>query len=274
MKKNNWNNSRENAPAFAGVILLILGGIWLLRELNINLPYWLVQPYTFLIGIGIYLGAKKNFQPPFGWVIPLAIGVCWMVANVFNVNIWRFGFPVALIGAGAYIVINALNGKKIIDNPTTDFQKKTDEVDDIQIVDETITDTNTVPSSSTADATFANQTNTTYTDDIINTTAVFSGVKKMVTSKNFKGGEIIAILGGSDINLTFADMQSPAVLDVTVLMGGVTIIVPQGWQIKNNITSILGGVEERRPHPIATDDKKILVLKGTVIMGGVDVRNY
>jgi Cell wall-active antibiotics response 4TMS YvqF len=279
MKNKNYNYQNENAPALAGIILLILGGIWLLSEMNIHLPHWLVQPYTFLIGAGIYLGAKKNFRAPFGWLIPLGIGVCWMVANVFHINIWRFGFPVALIAAGAYIIINAINKPKVMDTTNPSFQKKTTDYDDITIVEESTTGTFDPASSASTyqeSTTTKNTDHTTnaYTDDTINTTAIFSGVKKMVTSKNFKGGDIVAVLGGTDLNLTFADIQSPAVLDVMVMMGGVQIIIPQGWEVKNNITSILGGVEVRVPHPIATTDKKVLVLKGTVIMGGVDIRNF
>ena len=47
-------------------------------------------------------------------------------------------------------------------------------------------------------------------DDIIDSTYIFSGTKKVILSKNFKGGDIVNIFGGCEIDLTQADMTTPA----------------------------------------------------------------
>jgi hypothetical protein len=287
MSNQNKKYSKENAPAFAGVILLIIGFIWLLGEMNVHIPSWLIQPYMFMIGIGIYLGIKRNFQAPFGWMIPLGIGACWLVGDLFDVNVWRFGFPVALIGAGIFIIINGFGKKKQL--PTTNLYSDpiVDRKDDIAITENIFEDDDVQKENATAtniNATEPQNTSTTneynaaaneqYNDDVLDAVALFSGIDKMITSKKFKGGDVVAVMGGVDINLTFADIQAPVILDVTVIMGGLKIIVPAGWEVKNNIVSILGGVEERRPPMMPNEDKKLLILKGTVIMGGVDIRNY
>jgi predicted membrane protein len=271
--KKYYQQQKENAPALAGIILLIIGGIWLLGELHIRLPFWLLKPYTLLIGIGLYLGAKRNFQAPFGWMVPLGIGICWVVSNLFGVNLWKFGFPLALIGAGIYIVINAYAKPKVDPLFTNDDDKKKDEflteiplMDNANIAQEE-------PSFTTTE-TIEPNAHHAYDDNVINATGIFSGIKKTINSKNFKGGDITAVMGGVDINLSYADMPSPAVIDLTVMMGGVTLVIPSGWEVKNNVTCILGGVEERRPPIVNTGNKKILVLNGTVIMGGIDIRNY
>jgi hypothetical protein len=291
MSKNSSNfQNKQNAPAFAGIILLIIGFIWLLGEMNINLPNWVMQPYTFLIGIGIYLGAKKNFQAPFGWMIPLGIGAFWMSGNLFNINVWRFGFPMALIGAGIFIIINGIGKKKELPPTNTiNYEPSSADNDNIAIANNAFGDddvqvdrtTATEPMNATEPQNNKDQTtaynaegNDQYNNDVLDATAIFSGIDKMVTSKKFKGGDIVAVMGGVDINLSFADIQSPVIIDVTIIMGGLKLIVPAGWEVKNNITSILGGVEERRPPMVPNEDKKLLVLKGTVIMGGVDIRNY
>jgi hypothetical protein len=287
-KESKFQN-KQNAPAFAGVILLIIGFIWLLGEMNINLPNWVMQPYTFLIGIGIYLGAKKNFQAPFGWLIPLGIGACWMVGNLFDVNVWRFGFPAALIGAGLYIILNGIGKKKdlpLTNNTNYETNNNTENeiaitdnsyIDDDEQVQKNATTTENIvssPKNAEPNTEYNSNANEQYNDDVLDATAIFSGIDKMITSKKFKGGDIVAVMGGVDINLSFADIQAPVVIDVTVIMGGLKLIVPAGWEVKNNIVSILGGVEERRPPMQHNEDKKLLVLKGTVLMGGVDIRNY
>jgi predicted membrane protein len=277
--RNIKNTPRENAPAIAGVILLIIGGIWLLNVLGVPFPKWLFRPYSVLAAIGIYLGAKKNFSAPFGWVIPLAISACLFTSEFFNFDLWKIGFPLALIGAGIYIVFQAYQKPKLPPSFTPENNNNLGEDDNIVPVEYT-EDHNAKRQQNTANAAANEQQNFSnsnydYNQDVLNTTSIFSGVIKIVNSKNFKGGDIVTILGGADINLAQADMQSPAVIDLTVVMGGVKLIVPSDWEIKNNVTCLLGGVEERRPaiYP-TTGEKKLLVLKGTVIMGGIDIRNF
>src|SRR5690606_13878302 len=66
-------------------------------------------------------------------------------------------------------------------------------------------------------------------EDYLNSTAIFSDVKKIVISKRFQGGEIVNVCGGTDVNLIQADIQQPIVIDVFQLFAGMKIIVPAHW---------------------------------------------
>jgi len=56
-----------------------------------------------------------------------------------------------------------------------------------------------------------------------------------------------------------------------VMWGGIEIKVPEDWVVVNFGTAILGGFENKtRPLPGAS---KRLVVTGTAIMGGVEVKN-
>jgi predicted membrane protein len=91
-------------------------------------------------------------------------------------------------------------------------------------------------------------------------------------SKDFRGGEATAVMGGIDIDLRNAIMdREEAVLDVSSVMGGVKIRVPEGWTVVSRVSSIMGGFKDDTRHP-ANDDHR-LVLKGTVIMGGLKISN-
>jgi predicted membrane protein len=285
MNKFNNKNQKNDSSIVAGIVLAAIGIFWLLGEMNIQLPRIFFQPYTFLIGIGVFLGIRKQFGAPYAWSVPLIIGAMWLVADLFNVDVWRFGFPAALIGMGAYIIFNSIQNKKNIEqNIPSNFDQESVPVTTLEedtqnpyLVYDPVASTEKPKESSHSNFSSSNnQTNAKdFELDSVDINGILSGNKRTVISKNFKGGTITAVLGGVDINLLNADMQSPAVLDVTVLMGGVKIIVPAGWEVKNNVTTILGGVEERRQY-IQTDasDKKVLILKGTTILGGIDVRSY
>ena len=63
-------------------------------------------------------------------------------------------------------------------------------------------------------------------EDYIDATTVLGGIHKNILSKNFKGGDITIFMGGAEINLSQADIQGTASLDITQIMGGTKIIVP------------------------------------------------
>ena len=66
-------------------------------------------------------------------------------------------------------------------------------------------------------------------------------------------------------------MNGVAVLNVFALMGGISIKVPTDWTVELEGTPILGGFEEKTMQP--KDANKRLVVRGTAVMGGVDIRN-
>lgn len=112
-------------------------------------------------------------------------------------------------------------------------------------------------------------------DDLIDTTAIFGGTKSNIISKNFKGGEVSTMFGGTDINLTQADFQGPIVIHSSTAFGGVNILAPAHWNIKTEIVCIFGGIDDKRPQPKeGFDSSKTLVLKGTCMFGGVEIKSF
>ncbi len=111
-----------------------------------------------------------------------------------------------------------------------------------------------------------------YLDDV----AILGGGNKVITSENFKGGKITAIFGGSKIDLTKANLApGQNVIDIFCLFGGSDIIVPENWNVKIDVVSILGGFSDKRYiKPDATMDVgKEIVIKGFVMFGGGDLKS-
>ena len=112
--------------------------------------------------------------------------------------------------------------------------------------------------------------------DFIDLSLILGGGKYRFDSKNFRGGKITAIMGGGEIDLYDAGLASGgAELDIMTVMGGIELRVPPGWQVVMQGSPILGGMEDKTVSAPGTssDERPKLVVKGTAIMGGVEVRN-
>jgi predicted membrane protein len=68
-----------------------------------------------------------------------------------------------------------------------------------------------------------------------------------------------------------ASLNGTAVVNVFALMGGISIKVPTDWTVELEGTPVLGGFDEKTMEP--KDNSKRLVIRGTAIMGGVEIRN-
>ncbi|HAL56437.1 MAG TPA: hypothetical protein DCP63_08180 [Bacteroidetes bacterium] len=107
---------------------------------------------------------------------------------------------------------------------------------------------------------------------IISDFVVMSGVERSTTSQDFRGGEITTIMGGCELDLRGASIQSGvAVLDVFAFWGGIEMKVPQDWSVEVQAMPILGGIEEKTVQP--KEGNKKLIVKGYVVMVGVEIRN-
>jgi predicted membrane protein len=102
----------------------------------------------------------------------------------------------------------------------------------------------------------------------------FGGLERHVTSQEFRGGDLGAFCGGWEVDLTKAAMADrEATIDVFAWWGGGEIRVPDGWNVVVRTLPILGGVGDKTRHPVPGTETGILVLTGTLVMGGVEVKN-
>jgi len=104
--------------------------------------------------------------------------------------------------------------------------------------------------------------------------AFFGGSEKSIISKKLKGGRVQCMFGGVELNMTNAEIDGPeAVIDLYIAFGGVEIIVPPTWIVKAEITPVLGGFSDKR-YIKPTENAPVLIIRGTVIFGGCEVKSY
>lgn len=113
--------------------------------------------------------------------------------------------------------------------------------------------------------------------DFFDEVAVFGGGEKIINSNNFRGGKITSVFGGSELNLKGSKLSDgKKLIDVFILFGGTKLIVPDDWNIKNEITAIFGGFSDKRkldPHAIP-DPRKEIIIKGVVLFGGGEIKSF
>lgn len=101
--------------------------------------------------------------------------------------------------------------------------------------------------------------------------AVLSGVSRGNSSRTFRGGDLTAIMGGCEIDLRQAAIDGEAVIDVFALWGGIEIRVPDDWTVIGQVTPFMGGYDDKtRSRPGSGAHR--LVIRGMVVMGGVEVK--
>src|SRR5882757_3403671 len=99
------NKPRSN-KAIAGIILLVVGAVLLLDQLNIfAFPYWLFRWPMLLIVIGLYQGAKHNFRNA-GWFIMVILGTVLLLNDALpGRNVGHVTWPLMIIAFGLWMIL-------------------------------------------------------------------------------------------------------------------------------------------------------------------------
>jgi predicted membrane protein len=104
--------------------------------------------------------------------------------------------------------------------------------------------------------------------------SLLSSSKRRWGKSIFRGADATAFMGGCELDLRDALMSSGelAVVDVFVIMGGVNIFVPPNWTVSQEVVPLLGGVHDKT-HSVPSNPAQHLLVRGTVVMGGVEISN-
>jgi predicted membrane protein len=108
---------------------------------------------------------------------------------------------------------------------------------------------------------------------VFEATAILGGADRRISTANFQGGDAIAIMGGCEIDLRDCGSDGgPAEINTFAFWGGVEIRVPSDWEVQVKGTAILGAYEDKT-RTAEGEGRKVLVISGMAIMGGVEVNN-
>ena len=105
----------------------------------------------------------------------------------------------------------------------------------------------------------------------IDEVAIFSPFNKSYATEHFKGGKIVMVFSGGEIDLTQAKADGNEIhLEVSCVFGGVHITVPKDWKVKSTANVFIGGVDTSAAQ--GGDSAVTLHLHGEAVFGEIEVR--
>lgn len=258
-----------NGKRWAGVVLLLVGGVLLLRQTGFPMPAWLFTWPMILIIFGLFIGAKHRFTD-FSWLVFIFIGSVFLADEIYpDMHLKQYTIPIIIMAVGLLFMLsprkNCNSRHPFRGRPRQRFRDGEFGCHQDQSFSRPVEDTT---SGFTAEDAKSGQ------DTILDITSIFAGIKKKVLSKQFQGGEITCVFGGAEINLLNADFNSPIIIDVTNIFGGTKLVIPSNWEVRSEVTAIFGSIDDKRSQTINIVPGKTIILKGTIMFGGVEVNSF
>jgi len=233
-------NKSKDKKLVIGIILMLAGGLLLLDTFNITeLPirHYIFSWKTLLIGIGVVLLATKE-KATAGYVL-IGLGIFFWLPSLLNYSIAlsQIALPSILIGVGVLVITRRGGHNRSRTSFKNNAEASTDYIDDVSIL---------------------------------------GGGTKIIQSKNFKGGDITAIFGGSEFSFKDTEISPDGcTIDVFTMFGGSKLIIPDNWTVKSDMVSIFGGFNDKRAiRPDDSEPTNILYLKGVVVFGGIEIKSF
>ena len=297
MKKKNQAQQR-NSSAIIGLFIILFGILLLINNLVPGF-YFLNRLFSWpviLIVIGVVIGHKSRYENPISYIL-IGIGVFFLVLRLFSVYLNAAIFwPVILIAIGFTLIINQTKrsrknrflqdslsnnpswDKRVIDDESTSI--KNHDVNEDGVTNEEEKESNQNSETEDPESNFTKKDtksqsnfNSNLRDDYVDSSSIFGSNKINVVSRNFKGGNILNIFAGTEINFMHADINDSVSLEVIQLFGGCTIIAPAHWIIQSEMGSFFGGIEDKRFTNSMPDHQKVLYIRGTSLFGGITIKS-
>ena len=233
-----------------GVALIIIGAIIALDRLNvISFDVIFDGWWTLFIIVPCAIGLFQR-QSVTGNLIGVIVGVTLFAVHRGWLNWDLVGdmiFPVILVAVGAGIIFT----KK--EKETFDELEKEETLIENPVINEEVSFSNT-PETKKLNVFFA-----------------FSGGKSVVNGDKVTGGDVTAIFGGSDCDLTNAVFQGVTQLNVNAIFGGVKLILPENVNVKINPTSIFGGTTNNR-NSANNENAPTVYVNAFSMFGGIKIQ--
>jgi predicted membrane protein len=222
-------------------VALVIVGILLLLEVTGIIPgfEWIFNWWPSLLVVwGVRLIAQKPDKLT-GGLFVVALGCLLLADNIIpGFDFWVAAVPVLLIVLGISIIVRPSRSTQVQHAVSFAFGNRQGSL----------------------------------SDELINATALFSGVEYTVNSNRFRGGTVQAIFGGIELDFRPARMATTeASLDVEAIFGGINIMVPPDWAVSIEGTPLFGSIDSKvitKP----SDSTPLLRIRGTVVFGGIEIR--
>jgi hypothetical protein len=252
-RRFHWRH-RGTPSAFVGLVLVSLGVLFLLDNLNIIETRDFIGTFwrLLLVGWGLArIASGRGGERILGAAAVFAGGI--LLGNQlfdWDINPIAVFWPLLLIGFGLNVLSKAWGRKPPHGEPPAG-----------------------VPRSAPAADGTAEPAASVDTSSTIKEFAVMAGVERRNVSQTFRGGDVTAVMGSVEIDLRDCRMAENQVdITVFVTLGSVVFRIPRDWAVESRVTAVLASFEDRSEPPVAAASKRFVVL-GSAFLGNVEIRN-
>lgn len=105
---------------------------------------------------------------------------------------------------------------------------------------------------------------------------ILGGRQENINSQTFEGGEIKCVLGGYELDFRDSKLKDDlATINIQIVMGGLELKVPKTWNVIIKAMPIMGGFEDKSQKETPADGtpSPTLIIDGSLVMGGIEIRN-
>lgn len=253
--KQHSSIQQNHSGKFLIAVLLISAGVLMFARnmgwIHGEIYHLIVSWQTLLVFLGLYFLARRNYV---AGVAVLLTGVYFLLGRLYCLpeNSREMVWPVALIAVGIAFLFKA---KRKSDYFRSIHSNETCGSFDSKIEGDESCGCHT-------------------SDGFLNSNNVFGGVRHVVLDEVFKGAKIRNSFGGTTIDLRHTHIEKgETIIDIECNWGGVELYIPSDWKVINQCSPFFGGCDDKRWQAAITDPERILIIRGSITFGGLEIRD-
>ena len=245
-----------------GILIIMLGAFLILNKMGFFIPqvYSIVMSWqTLVVAVGLILLFDRKQDHKTAGLVLILIGTLFSLNKIIHtVSMSGFIVPIVLIIIGIAFIIKASTRR----NLTIDHETWCDE-----------------NSNWKKHFTEFGKKFSTNEGGVVKKEYVFAGSREKWTQGKLKNLEIEAVFSGVELDFTQAeladDIKVAAHIKVTSVFSGITLYVPEDWNIMVQKTGVFGGFNDSRPNRVLkVSSDKLVVLELEAVFGGGEIKCY
>ena len=225
-----------------GVAVTLIGvaltlGSFGLADTRVILRLW---PAALIVAGGVAVArATDGSARVWGWFW-IVVGT-WLLARTSGqsqVGFWDLVWSTALIGLGVKLWLDAIKRRDTTPTPTPKLDASASHL-----------------------------------------TAILAGSTRVVQEPSFPGASMTTVLGNCTLDLHHSGPPAggEAVIEVFALLGAHDIVVPEGWTVVSDVTSVGASVDDQRGSfagrtVVEGDPRPRLIVRGMLILSGLTIK--
>ena len=234
--------------AFLGAALIAIGALFLIDALEVaNVGAVLRWTPSLFIAFGLWRMVARRFRGILGPSIIVLVSALVQM-NMLDVDS-IISFPAILIAAGVLLL---LGRKRLLGGGASSHQNQ-----------------------AAAPAAAGEEVEFEMDDGFLRVNAALGSANMRVTTDDFRGGEVRAVMGSAKLDMRDLGAPSPpAALDVNCVMGEIALRVPPDWSVRIDSSAVMGEAKDERPRSLdAQSAAPDLIITGAVVMGSLKIED-